>query len=345
MNVDFHNVVAYLQTAVDEGLIPGAVLRIERAGDLLYETAIGLRHTVPQLPMTSETLFDIASLTKVVGTLGTLLTLFECDLIAPDTTLGELLPMRADKQGITLRQCLAHTSGLPPFRDLRESVMEITDFELDYQPGTRVVYSDLGFLLLGRVIEVVTGTSLAQAVRERVTGWGMYDTTYNPPETWRCAATEWRDDLGRHQLGEVHDERATTLGGVAGHAGLFSTAKDIATYGALYLPDRARPWFTRSRTCQTEGLDDRRGLGWQLWEPGCFAGPTANRDGFGHTGFTGTSLWIDPDLATVIVLLTNHVHFGRQPHILAIRKRVHMLVYEVLGERLSTDSKNGLNGL
>jgi CubicO group peptidase (beta-lactamase class C family) len=158
----------------------------------------------------------------------------------------------------------------------------------------------------------------------------MPDTGYLPADPERCAATEWRGHLGRHQLGEVHDENAAVLGGVAGQAGLFSTARDIARYGALYLPGRASEWFERSRRCETEGLNDRRGLGWQLWQPGCFASDLSSPEGFGHTGFTGTSLWIDPRRELVIVLLTNRVHFGRQPHILAIRRELHRLVYEAL---------------
>lgn len=326
----FDDVARYLQSTIDQRHIPGAVLRIERAGSLLFETALGLRHTEPRLPMLRETLFDVASLTKVVATLGTLLTLFEEGTLNPDTRLGDLLPLRRDKQPITVRQCLAHTSGLPPFRDLHSSVMEIDTFDLDYEPGTRVVYSDLGFLLLGKAIEVVTGERLADAVQKRTAGWDMPDTGYNPSDTWRCAATEWREELGRHQVGEVHDERAATLSGVAGHAGLFSTAEDLARYGARYLPDHATGWFRRSRELQTQGLNEPRGLGWQLWQPACFAGHLATASGFGHTGFTGTSLWIDPDHDLVIVLLTNAVHFGRGSQMQAIRRQVHTLIYLAL---------------
>lgn len=325
-----HDVLAYLQQVIDDGRLPGAVLRIERAGMLFFEAVVGRRHTAPSLPMCSDTLFDIASLTKVVGTLGTLLTLFEDGRLVPETRLAEVLPLPADKQRITIGHCLTHTSGLPPFRDLRASVLEIGDFELDAEPGTRVIYSDLGFLLLGPVIEAVTERPLAEAVAERLATWGLADTRFNPVDRERCAATEWRPELGRHQFGEVHDERATTLGGVAGHAGLFSTAADLAHYGALYLPERAAGWFARSHEDWTTGLNERRGLGWQLWTPGCFAGPLATGEGFGHTGFTGTSLWIDPAQDVVIVLLTNRVHFGREPHILAIRERVHTLIYQEL---------------
>lgn len=326
-----NDVVEYLQSVIDDEQIPGAVLRVEHAGSLLFEFVLGRRHTAPPLPMQVDTLFDIASLTKVVGTLGTLLTLFEDGGISPQTRLADLIALPADKQTITLEHCLTHTSGLPPFRDLHASVMEIADFDLEAAPGTRVIYSDLGFLLLGRVIEVVTGLPLAGAVEQRLRNWGLNDTGFNPLIRERCAATEWRTELGRHQLGEVHDERATTLGGAAGHAGLFSTAADLARYAALFLPDRATPWFARSHQDATIGLDDRRGLGWQLWTPDCFASPLASPNGFGHTGFTGTSLWIDPDHELLIVLLTNRVHYGRQLHILTIRKRVHTLLYQHLG--------------
>ncbi len=320
----------YLERVVEQGWIPGAVLRVERNRELVYETAVGLRHTAPARPMRVDTLFDVASLTKVVATLGTLLTLFERETITPEQTLGDFLPVGEDKRPLTLAQCLTHTAGLPALIRLEHSLLEIDDVALEYAPGSRVLYSDLGFLLLGWVIEVVAGLPLDQAVRERTVAWEMPDTGYNPLDAERCAATEWRDELGRHQLGEVHDENATVLGGVAGHAGLFSTTRDLAVYGSLFLPGRASPWFSRSRQCWTAGLDDRRGLGWQLWEPGCFAGPLSSADGFGHTGFTGTSLWVDPALQLVIVLLTNRVHFGRQPHILAIRPEVHRLVYEAL---------------
>lgn len=330
MSDNFRRVNAYLNRTIQQGLIPGAVLRIQRDDDVLYETALGLRHTAPARPMELDTLFDVASLTKVVATLGTLLELFEQQIITPDDTLGQFLPLRDDKRGLTIRQCLAHIAGLPAIIHLQRSVDEIAAVPLEYEPGTRVVYSDLGFLLLGRLIEVVTGTALDQAVHARMRAWGLDDTRYCPTDVERCAATEWRPELGRHQLGEVHDENAAVLGGVAGQAGLFSTARDLARYGTLFLPGRAGPWRERSRECQTEGLNDRRGLGWQLWQPGCFASDLSSPGGFGHTGFTGTSLWIDPERMLVIVLLTNRVHFGRLPHILTIRPQVHRLIYEAL---------------
>ncbi len=328
--MDFRRVRTYLEQTVEQGLIPGAVLRVERCGDLLYETAVGSRHTEPARPMRGDTLFDAASLTKVVGTLGTLLTLFEQNRVSPDSTLGEFLSLPEDKQALTIGQCLTHTAGFQAIIRLQHSIREIDDIALEYTPGTRVVYSDVGFLLLGWLIEVVTGLPLDQAVHQCTQAWGLDDTGFNPQDAERCAATEWRDWLGRHQLGEVHDENAAVLGGVAGQAGLFSTARDLALYGSLYLPGRASEWFARSRECRTEGLDARRGLGWQLWEPGGFASDRSGPDGFGHTGYTGTSLWIDPAPGLVIVLLTNRVHFGRLPHILQIRPEVHRLVYQAL---------------
>lgn len=331
--MDFRSIESYLTQAVQENMIPGAVLRIEQAGSLLYEQAIGLRHTAPERPMQTDTLFDLASLTKVTATLGVMLTLFEKGILTPDKTLGELLAVSEDKKQITLEQCLTHSAGFPSSIALQKDVMEINQLKLQYEPGSDVIYSDVGFLLLGKVIEKATGQTLDQAVSEHAAAWGMPDTTYNPADKERCAATEWRDYLGRYQLGEVHDENATVLGGVAGHAGLFSTAKDLAVYGQMYLSGQAGEWFHRSWKCYTEGLSSRRGLGWLLAQPGCFGNEDPISNSFGHTGFTGTSIWIDPDLQLVIILLTNRVHFGRHPHILQIRSDVHRMIYEVVYEK------------
>jgi CubicO group peptidase (beta-lactamase class C family) len=244
--------------------------------------------------------------------------------------LGDILDVPDDKKRLPLRQCLSHTAGFPASVRLKQSIREINDVQLAYQPGSQVLYSDVGFLLLGGVIEAVTGLPLEQAVLTCTSAWGMDDTRYNPTDRDRCAATEWRDVLGRHQVGEVHDENATVLGGVAGHAGLFSTARDIAKYASMFLTEEAGEWFIRSRQCQTPGLNERRGLGWLLWQPGCFAGDHAGPDAFGHTGFTGTSLWIDPALNLVIVFLTNRVHFGRQTNIQPVREQIHTRIYEAL---------------
>ena len=333
MKRPFDAATSYLQDTIDQRLIPGAVLRIEQNGELLLERALGLRHTVPKRLMRVDTLFDIASLTKIVATLGTLLTLFDQEILDPYQTLDEFLLVAPHLGGLSLAQCLTHTTGLPAIILLKHDISETFAVKLENAPGTRVVYSDIGFLLLGRVIETVMGKPLDVVVRERTTAWGMPDTGFNPTDRERCAATEWRDHLGRHQLGEVHDENAGVLKGVAGQAGLFSTARDLATYASLYRPRHATPWRERSHECWTPGLKDRRGLGWLLQEPGSFAGPLASPLSYGHTGFTGTSMWIDPVHDLVVILLTNRVHFGRQPHILTIRKRVHTLIYEGLGDR------------
>lgn len=320
----------YLQQVVDEGTIPGAVLRVEHHGKLIYEVAIGQRHTDPPRPMQPDTLFDVASLTKVVATTGTLLQLFEEGTLSPANTLGDYLPLSAPKRSITLAQCLTHTSGLPAFAFLRHSITELDELTMEYEPGTRVLYSDAGFLALGWVIQEVTGRPLDEVVHEQTQRWNMPDTMYNPPDAIRCAATEWRENLGRYQVGEVHDENATVLGGVAGHAGLFSTARDLAVYAQLYLHAPGESWRARSHLDWTTGLDDRRGLGWQLWTPACFAGPTASPTSFGHTGFTGTSIWIDPSHDLVVVLLTNAVHYGRGRPIFAVRKAIHQMIYSLV---------------
>lgn len=326
----FETAEMILEQAIADKQTPGAVLRIETSGQLLYEKAIGLRHTSPRLPMLPDTIFDVASLTKVTSTLGIVLTMFNQQMLKPDTCLGDILPVSDEQKTITIQQCLSHTGGFPASARLQHSINEVYTVPLAYSPGSQVIYSDLGFLLLGQVIEQITGTSLQNLIHKYTNQWGMPQTDFNPAHRESCAATEWRDWLGRHQWGEVHDEKASLAGGVAGHAGLFSTAKDLARYASLYLHPEQDDWFFRSRLCTTEGLNERRGLGWVLSQPGCFGGKLASDGAFGHTGFTGTSLWIDPLFDLVIVLLTNRVHFGRDTQINTVRERVHVAVYEQL---------------
>ena len=257
---NYAHIGAYLQQVVDDGTIPGAVLRVEHHGEPVYEVALGRRHTDPERPMGVDTLFDVASLTKVVATTGTLLHLFEQGILTPANSLGDFLPLSAPKRSITLEQCLTHTSGLPALVFLRRSIAELDELQMEYEPGTRVLYSDAGFLALGWVIEVVTGRRLDEIVQEHTRRWDMPDTMYNPTDAPRCAATEWRDSLGRYQVGEVHDENATVLGGVAGHAGLFSTARDLATYAQIYLRD---PLEAGMRVHTLTGQQDlTTGAGW-----------------------------------------------------------------------------------
>ena len=260
---------------------------------------------------------------------------------------------------MTVRQLLLHTSGLPGVRryyqelhDPGEILAAALAEPLVAPPGTVFCYSDVGFISLGELAAAVTGAGLDELVQDFVCGpLGMTATRYLPPAGWsgRIAATEIVDGVAK--VGVVHDENAEILGGVAGHAGLFGTAADLARYaaawagnanaGALSLAGdgqaRGPLWGMRAEAlrCQTEGLDARRGLGWGLRRDRYDnMGDGWPDSGAGHTGFTGTSLSVDPSSGLWAVLLTNAVHFGRGPEhsVVGLRKQVHAAVAaELLG--------------
>jgi CubicO group peptidase (beta-lactamase class C family) len=342
-----------------QGIFPGAVVAIVRGRARLVFRAFGHAQVVPRRrPMTTGAIFDLASLTKPVATATAVLQLWEQGAIDLDAWVAEYLPRFAQggKAGVTVRHLLAHTSGLPAWemlylpgtpgengkrapacRSIGQAVARICATPARTPPGARVEYSDLGFIILGHLIERISGLSLDRYVRRRIfEPLGMLRTRFAPPRSWRstCAATEvgniyeqakaraeglgsrfpWRTRVLR---GEVHDGNAHYVGrGIAGHAGLFGTAEDMVNFGTAMLRGGARKGvrFLSSSTVteatrnQTPKLDpDLRGLGWALvgWR---FLGTRVSALTFGHTGFTGTSIVIDPARDAVIVLLTNRVH-------------------------------------
>jgi CubicO group peptidase (beta-lactamase class C family) len=253
-----------------------------------------------------------------------------------------------DATKVTFRNLLAHNSGLPAWRPLfketgaAEARHKALTTPFFYQTGRRVVYSDIGLILLGMAVEKLCGLRLDEAVYQRVTrplrlrstsflpiGEKRYDSTNIAP-TEICP---WR---GRRIVGEVHDENAARLGGIAGHAGLFSTAADLVWFGQMFL-DEGKPLLKPETVAemtrpQAEQGPTRRGLGFALWSPDAenSSNPFSQR-AFGHTGFTGTSLWIDPERQLVVALLTNRVYYGRDPAgIQAYRVRVHRAITEVI---------------
>ena len=362
---------ALIDRAVAGGRIPGAVLAagIRTAQPMLLHVAgDAQRDRQARRPMTADAIFDLASLTKVTATLPCILRLTADGDISLDDPVHRFLPAFAGpgKDQVTVRQLLTHTSGLPDHRTYYEYLSDagavraaILAEPLEAEPGTVFRYSDLGFILLGELAQSVSGAPLADLARQLVFGpLGMPDTTYLPPAelTRRIAATEpvagpaqdgpAQDGTatGRTaKVGVVHDENAEVLGGVAGHAGLFGTAHDLARYAAAWVnddapDDRESGWLPSSLRaealrCQTEGLDGRRGLGWGLrhdrWDNMGDGWPEA---GAGHTGFTGTSISVDPDSGLWAVLLTNAVHFGRGPEhsVVGLRKQVHAAVAATL---------------
>jgi CubicO group peptidase (beta-lactamase class C family) len=340
--------------AVGAGVVPGAVLAagLHTAEPLLLHVAgDAQRDAAAERPMTAGTVFDLASLTKVVATLPVVLYLAGRGEIGLDRPVGRYLPAFASGSGsasalagagrgeVSVRQLLLHTSGLPGqrryyehLRDPAEILAAAVAEPLVARPGTVFSYSDVGFITLGVLAAAVAGCGLDELVQEVVcTPLGLAATRYLPPAEWagRIAATEVVGGVAK--VGVVHDENAEALGGVAGHAGLFSTAADLARYAAAWAGN-GRPMGglrTEALRCQTEGLGGRRGLGWGL------RGDTYDNmgegwpvSGAGHTGFTGTSLSVDPRSGLWAVLLTNAVHFGRGPEhsVVGLRKQVHAAV-------------------
>ncbi|MCY9578884.1 serine hydrolase domain-containing protein [Paenibacillus alvei] len=356
-SIRLHNAFALIDNAITNELIPGAVVHI-RCGGRSFEYASGnaIVTDTDMLPVTIDTLYDCASLTKVVATLPLTLMLVEAGDLRLDDLVASYIPEFHDygKEMITIRHLLAHTSGLPAHRDLYSQgwsqdkiAQALNRMKLEYRPGKGCQYSCLGYIVLGRIIEHVCGQSLAHAVEQMLLKpLGMTDSCYNPPQEkrLRIAATEYDARLGAYCWGRVHDENAAALGGIAGNAGLFTTARDLARYASLWLRRAEHRYGTQLLSdsimqdalgCQTTAIPGaKRGLGWVLrGDIADFAGKGWSLRGFGHTGFTGTSIWIDPEWDTSIVLLTNRVHFGREKSVVELRQQFHEAVFEAIDRK------------
>ncbi|HEY1920207.1 MAG TPA: serine hydrolase domain-containing protein [Streptosporangiaceae bacterium] len=329
-----------LAAAVRDGVTPGAVFAAGDADDASVVVAGDAQVSGgPRRPMHRDTLFDLASLTKVVGTLPVILQLAELGELALEDRVSVILPrFRGEgREVVTVRQLLAHTGGLPAeikfwqlYPDVEEATEALFTAPLEAPPGRRVIYSDLGFMLLGRVAEAVTGRPLDACVAELVTEpLGMARTGFRPEgeAAWEAAATELQPD-GTAIVGVVHDENAQFFGGVSGHAGLFAPAADLACYlNGAWLSGQLLSAATRAEATrlQTEGSGGRRGLGWVLrGDQQDALGRYWPDSSITHTGFTGTSLACDPASGAWAVLLTNDVHFGRGRGVIrGVRESVH----------------------
>ncbi|WJQ82949.1 serine hydrolase domain-containing protein [Brevibacillus brevis] len=328
-----------LQGWVDSGLLPGAALRIVRDRRIWYACDVGTTSIAKDKPVTPNTMFDLASLTKVTATLPAILLLMQEGVVALDDQIGQFFPdCPADKKRITLEQLLAHTSGMPADLAVRRRDSEIHLPELLYaqelihEPGAQVVYSDLGMIWLGLVIEQVTGERLDQFVTRRIfTPLGMTHTVFCPNEQIyrNIASTEYCSLTNAYITGEVHDEKAFAMGGVAGHAGLFSTADDLCRYAMSWLYQDPRilagEWYELAIRNHTEQAGGSRGYGWELNQASTTlsCGSGLHRRSFGHTGFTGTSMWIDPEQQFAVIFLTNAVHLGRNHQLRQLRPILH----------------------
>ena len=311
------------------GGFPGASVIIGRRGAAVFSKGYGrLGWTKDASRVDPDaTIYDLASLTKVIGTTTAIMILYDEGRVSLDARVVEYLPAFSGgwKDSITVRQLLTHRSGLPASRDLwklatnpQEARLGVVDATLQCRPGVCFEYSDLGMVLLGMVVENVSGAGLERFLHDRVFApLGMTSTFFRPTDSLRAriAPTDVNPPRGYPLRGEVADENAYALGGIAGHAGLFSTAADISVFAQMMLnggeyngvrivSDSTIALFTR-RTAGT------RALGWDTADGDGGSGSYLSGNSYGHTGYTGTSLWIDPDREMFVVLLTNRVHAAR----------------------------------
>jgi CubicO group peptidase (beta-lactamase class C family) len=311
------------------GGFPGASVIIGRRGAAVFSRGYGRLSWVKDAARVDPdaSIYDLASLTKAVGTTTAIMILYDEGRLALDARVVEYLPAFTGgwKDSITIRQLLTHRSGLPASRDLwklatnpQEARLGVIDAVLQCRPGVCFDYSDLGMVVLGMVVENVAGVGLDRFLHERVFGpLGMTSTFFRPADSLRgrIAPTDVSPPRGYPLRGEVADENAYALGGVAGHAGLFSTASDISVFAQMMLnggqyngvrivADSTIALFTR-RAAGT------RALGWDTADGDGGSGSYLSGSSYGHTGYTGTSLWIDPDREMFVVLLTNRVHAAR----------------------------------
>ncbi len=325
------SLVAVLTRAVADGAFPGAYAAVGTVNGLVAEFGVGRLDADDATKPNAETLWDLASLTKVIGTTSAMMQLVSQKKVELDAPVVRYLPewKAAGADRITVRHLLTHSAGLPAWRPLYKEAISPEDATAklfatapDTVPGVRFLYSDLGFMLLGKLVERVSGEPLAQFDTVHVfRPLRMMDTRYLPKSSdrSRIAPTEidpWRQ---RHIRGEVHDENAAIMGGVSGHAGLFSTGHDLARFARMYLGygmvDGVR--IVDSATVATftrlqDSTVSRRALGWETPTGGNSAGHKLSPVAFGHTGFTGTSIWMDPKQGFFVLLLTNRVNPTRQ---------------------------------
>jgi uncharacterized protein YbbC (DUF1343 family)/CubicO group peptidase (beta-lactamase class C family) len=347
-----------IQQAIADKTIPGAVLVVGHDGRVIYRKAYGSRALEPRREvMTLDTVFDVASLTKVIVTAPAVMQLVEQGRVRLNDPVVKYLPEFAPngKEEITVRQLLTHYSGLAPDLDLKahwegkETAYQMAWAETpEDPPGSKFSYSDINFVLLGELVERVSGETLDEyATRHIFAPLKMTRTRYVPPAGWRekIAPTQY-DENERMLRGVVHDPTARRMGGVAGHAGVFSTGDNLAKFaqallsaGAGILSPLSVEKMTRPEQPPTAPV--LRGFGWDIDSPfSSNRGDFLPVGGYGHTGFTGTSMWIDPTTESYIILLTNAVHPRGQSNAIGLRSKVATAVAAALP--LTTSDKEAL---
>ncbi len=329
---EFNNL---LQDAINEGAFPGANYAIVFKDKVLFGS-FGKKSLIPNVEENDiDTIYDMASLTKIVSTTTAVLRLIEKGKLRLYAPVKRYLPeFRFDN--ISIWNLMTHTSGLPEglprantLNDPTEVWNRILNIELKYETGTKIHYSDLGYIILGKVIESIVKKPLNEFVKEEIFDkLNMKDTGYLPESPLRCAPTEYRDDPVYKGIvrGKVHDETSYALGGVAGHAGLFSTVKDMANYLQMLLNDGvfnnehflSKATIDLLFTPQVEErngvslVPERRSIGFVNKGPASSAGELTSSETILHTGFTGTNIWVDRKNEVAFVLLSNRVHPTRK---------------------------------
>ena len=348
-----------VERAVADKAFPGATLVVGCHGKVAVHAFGKLRYDAKAQATTVKTMYDVASLTKVIVTTTLVAKLVEGDFPSPlnlDAPVERYLPEWATgpqpewRQRMTVRHLLTHTSGLPPFKEYwrtskskQDTLTKIFAEPLEYEPGTKEIYSDLGIILMAEIIERLTGRTLDDLANQYIFApLGMRDSMYKPPKKlWPTIAPTEFDARFRKRLvqGEVHDENAYAIGGVSGHAGLFSTAPDLAAFcqmllnGGVYAHQRILKRTTIAQFTTPQQLSGgTRTLGWAVPTEGGSSGHYFSAHSFGHTGFTGTSIWIDPDRELFVVFLTNRVNPTREDQKIAkVRPELHDAVMQALG--------------
>ena len=340
-----------LSEAIAARATPGAVFIVGNRDGVVTEKALGnLTYAADAPCVTPETIYDLASLTKVIVTTPLAMIFCERGQLELDATVSTYVPEFSGdgKSSVLVADLLAHCGGLLWWKDLytafegcspekskRGYSEMICALPQNYPPRSKTVYSDLGFLLLGEILERLTNSSLDQLADEEIfEPLKMNEIRYNPPETLRSRIAPTEDDEWRGHIlrGTVHDENAFGLGGIAPHAGLFSTARAMVPFAQMFLnrgalkdlrlftPETVRTFTTRAKLVSGSS----RALGWDTPAAGGSSGSLFSTEAYGHTGFTGTSLWIDPERDLFVVLLTNRVHPTREnPKLASIRPRFH----------------------
>ena len=359
---------AFLTERIADRDFPSAVYLVAQRGETIFADALGHSVVEPyRIASQIDTIYDLASLTKPLITGLLTARRVERGELTLDSSISHYLPEfdRTDKRLLTVRELLTHTSGLPAWRPLyilaedepERTLGVIANLDLEYKPGSRVVYSDLGFITLGFLLERMSGQRLREmALHEIIETLKLQRTFFNPAialqtgiaacETGNAYERDTSTQTGAPEYhnwrqgviwGEVHDGNAHFLGGAAGHAGLFSTAQETQLLAQQFLAGQTSMLKPETcslfRTNMTQGLEEARSMGWQLAKTkDSAAGPDLPPDSFGHSGFTGTSCWVDPNGERVFILLTNRTHLRPLPfaNINSVRRRFHTLAVAAL---------------